>query len=181
MADQQENRNIDSKYTGWTNELIKQDLNSKRNEFAVMMERINGDFNFGTLIRNANAFLAKQVFYLGLRKYDKRSAVGTYIYENVEFLDSSIEEAYQKLRQQYTIIAIDNTKGSVPMESFKWPKNSLMVFGEESRGLSEQALTHADHIVHISMYGSVRSLNVGCASAITMHNYLMQHPPQREV
>lgn len=173
----EENRNINPKYAGWTNELIKSDLNSKRNDFSVLMERINGDFNFGTLIRNSNAFLSKKVYYLGLRKYDRRSAVGTYIYENVEFLDMSVEKAYEQLRQQYKIVAIDNTSRSVPIESFKFPKNTLMVFGEETRGLSEEAQTLADHIVHISMYGSVRSLNVGCASAIAMQNYLLQHSP----
>ena len=47
----------------------------------------------------------------------------------------------------------------------------LMCFGQESVGLSQEVLDFCCDIVYISQDGSVRSLNVGCASAIAMYDY----------
>ena len=49
-----------------------------------------------------------------------------------------------------------------------------MLFGEEQRGLSKEALALADHVVYIPMWGSVRSLNVGTSSGIAMYDYAMK-------
>ena len=57
------------------------------------------------------------------------------------------------------------------MEDFVWPENSLMIFGEEGIGLSDEMLSLADHIVSITQYGSVRSMNVGTTSGIAMYDY----------
>ena len=58
------------------------------------------------------------------------------------------------------------------MESFVWPDNAIMIFGEEGIGLSEEMLSLADHVVSITQYGSVRSMNVGTTSGIAMYDYL---------
>jgi tRNA (guanosine-2'-O-)-methyltransferase len=46
-----------------------------------------------------------------------------------------------------------------------------MLFGEEGRGLSQEAIESADDIVYIPQLGSVRSLNLGTASGIAMYDY----------
>jgi tRNA (guanosine-2'-O-)-methyltransferase len=60
------------------------------------------------------------------------------------------------------------------IHEFEWPEKTLMMFGEEQRGLSEEALALADHVVYIPMRGSVRSFNVGTASGIAMYDYSMK-------
>lgn len=163
-------RNVIDKYKGWMEDLIKKDLSEKSFPYAVMMENWQGDFNIGTMIRNANAFSAKEVFYIGKRKWDRRGAVGTYKYLDLTHL-SSIEELEEK-KKEYTLIGIDNVPGSVPIDSFDWPDNSLMIFGEEGTGLTSEVQKLCSSIVEIPMYGSVRSLNAGSSSAIIMFDYV---------
>jgi len=126
----------------------------------------------GSGIRNANAFNAKEVFYLGDRKWDRRSAVGVYNYTNVQWLPT-IEE-FIKLQEKYVIVGIDNVPGSVSLSTYRWQPNTLMVFGEEGVGLSKPMQAFCRDIVEIEMYGSVRSLNCGVASGILMHDYIRQ-------
>ena len=57
------------------------------------------------------------------------------------------------------------------MQDFEWPENSLMIFGEEGIGISEEMMSLADHVVSITQYGSVRSMNVGTTSGIAMYDY----------
>lgn len=158
-------RNIADIYKYWSNEAIKADLDTKRHDFSILIANVQYDFNIGSVIRNANAFLAKKVYTYGKKQWDRRGAVGTHHYihmENVKDLDSLNTHEW---------IGIDNVPGAVPMDTFDWPKNALMVFGQEQTGLPKEMLDRCKKVVYIRQFGSVRSLNVGCASAIAMYDY----------
>lgn len=165
----EDKRNVVDRFKGWTVEAIRASLDTKRHDFAVLCANIHGDFNIGTIIRNANAFLAKNVFVLGRKKYDRRGTVGTHNYENFAFY-KEIDDL-EPLRSLYTFVAIDNVEGAHDIRTFKWPRNSLMLFGEEGIGLPAGLLASASATVYIPQYGSVRSLNVGTASGIAMYDY----------
>ena len=173
------NANIIDKYkwdrlTKWTTELIKEDLQRTAFPCAVLMENFAGDFNIGTVIRNANAFNAKEVFYLGMRHYDKRGTVGTHHYTNVTHL-RSVEEL-SKLKEHYTLVGIENSvSGAVSLGDFKWPNNPLLIIGEEGVGITQETLALCDHCVYIPQYGSVRSLNAGVASGIVLNDFVTKH------
>jgi len=77
-----ETRNIIDHYHYWNDDAIKADLNTKRHNFSVVCCNIGNDFNIATVIRNANAFLAKEVIIYGHKKYDRRGTVGTHHYTN---------------------------------------------------------------------------------------------------
>lgn len=176
------NGQIDDKFTSWqhnvideykslSTEEIRQKLAEKQLPFAVAMENWQGDFNLATVIRNANAFGVRRVFYLGTKKgYDRRGTVGTHNYTDVTFL-SSVEEL-TALRDQYkTFVGIDNVPGSVAMETYQWQPESLLILGEEGPGLTSAIIKVCDAIVAIEMRGSVRSLNAGVASGIAMFDF----------
>lgn len=77
--------------------------------------------------------------------------------------------------QSARVIALDIIPGAVPMETYRFPKRCLMLFGAEGPGLSEKALELADDVVYISQFGSVRSINAGAAAAVSMHAWIVQH------
>src|SRR5574338_841424 len=124
--------NVADQWKDKSPEDIKAALKRSGYPFAVCFEHWINDFNMGTGIRNANAFNAKEVFYVGDKKWDKRAAVGVYNYTDVTWLPT-IDDLV-KLQDRYTIVGIDNVPGSVPMMSYSWPRNTLMVFGEEGVG-----------------------------------------------
>ena len=161
--------NVEDRFKGKSKEEIRQTLRSTSHNFAVMMEHWLGDFNIGTMIRNANAFNSEKVFYYGKKKYDRRGAVGTHHYVDLNYINN--RDVLISLKSEYTFVCLDNVEESVPMEDFVWPENSLMIFGEEGIGLSDEILSLADHIVSITQYGSVRSMNVGTTSGIAMYDY----------
>ena len=166
-------RNVIDKYKDWSEEEIGADLRMTAHPFAVLFENWVGDFNLSTGIRNANGFNAREIFYLGNRKWDKRGAQGVYNYSPVQWL-STIEEV-DALKKRYVFIGIDNIPGSIPMETFQYPVNSLLLFGEEGTGLTPGMQAMCQQILHISMFGSVRSFNCGVASGIAMHDLVSKY------
>jgi tRNA G18 (ribose-2'-O)-methylase SpoU len=166
-------RNVTDKLKEKSEEEIRQILSDTANPFAVCFEHWIGDFNMATGVRNANGFNAKEVFYIGERKWDRRAAVGVHNYTEVQWI-SAVEDLLP-LQEKYTFVGIDNVPGSVPMADYEWPENTLMVFGEEGPGLTPAMQTICRDIVHIEMFGSVRSFNCGVASGIAMYDFVTKH------
>ncbi len=170
--------NVIDKFKPLSVETIKAKLAETAFPFAVCMENWLGDLNFGSLIRNANAFNAKEIFYVGTRRFDKRGAQGTYHYKDVKFL-TSIDDL-KDLKRRYRFIGIDNIPGAVSLNNYSWFPNSrrdlppLLIFGEEGCGLTSDMQYLCEEIVQIEMYGSVRSLNAGTASGIIMYSITSQ-------
>lgn len=169
MLTSTDNRNVLDVYKYWTTEAIKADLDTKRHNFSVLISNKFNDFNIGSVIRNANAFLAKEIIIYGRRKFDPRGTVGTVHYENFRHVKVVEELVFP----DSVIVGMDNIPSAKPIETFEWPKDKhvIMAFGQEQSGLPEEIINICHHMVYIRQYGSVRSLNVGCASAITMFDY----------
>jgi len=53
-----------------------------------------------------------------------------------------------------------------------------MLFGQEGPGLSDAALGRCSRILHITQYGSTRSMNASAAGAIAMYAWALQHLPR---
>jgi len=162
--------NVIDKYKGMSVDSIREEVRKTAFPFAVCFEHVINDFNMGTAVRNANAFGASEIYYIGDKRWDKRAAVGVHNYSSINWIPT-IDE-FLKLKEKYVIIGIDNVPGSVSISSYSFPKNTLMVFGEEGVGLTPMMKSLCQDIVHIDMYGSVRSLNCGTASGIAMFAYV---------
>src|ERR1043165_6562640 len=92
-------RNVVDRYRYWTMEAIVADLDSRRHDFHVAIENWEHDFNIGTIVRTANAFLAAEVHIVGRRRWNRRGAMVTDRYQHVrhhatvEDLATAMEEA----------------------------------------------------------------------------------------
>lgn len=172
LNDQPEDkRAVADYYKYWETDAIKANLDTKRHNFSVLITNKLNDFNIGTIIRNSNAFLAKEVIIYGRRQFDKRGTVGAHHYQNISFLKQIEDINFSK--EEYCVVAVENNIDSKPIDNFHWPANRhvIMIFGEETTGVPEELLDIAEHKVYIKQYGSTRSLNVGSASAIAMQDY----------
>jgi tRNA G18 (ribose-2'-O)-methylase SpoU len=168
-------RNVIDVYKYWNTEAIRASLETKRMPYGILVENLAHDFNIGTVVRNANAFLAGEIIISGRRDWDRRGAVGTHIYERLTRELRSDETIERYKNDGYRVVAFDNIPGAVSLFDYEFPLKTLMLFGQESIGLSSRALEAADDVVYIPQYGSTRSLNVGVASGIAMGFYMSQH------
>ena len=169
-------RNVMDHFKDMPDEEIKEELQKTAHPFAVCMEQWQGDFNIGTLIRNANAFNAERVFYLGRKRYDRRGTVGTHHYVNLQYLDGGHDQL-EALSSEYTLVGIDNNvpEKTHKLGEFDWnmlSKPPLMIFGEEGAGLTQRTINMCSILVEIPQYGSVRSLNVGTSSGVLMYDFV---------
>jgi tRNA G18 (ribose-2'-O)-methylase SpoU len=172
-------RNVADRYRYWRIEAIVADLDTRRHEFAVAIENWQHDLNIGTVVRTANAFLAREVVIVGRRRWNRRGAMVTDRYLHVRHVDSIAELAGYASGAGYTLVAVDNLPGAVPLETSELPRTAMLLFGQEGPGLSSGARAAAELVCSIAQYGSTRSINAGVAAGIAMHTWIRQHaaPP----
>ncbi|BCJ36832.1 RNA methyltransferase [Actinocatenispora thailandica] len=168
-------RNVVDRYRYWRREAIVADLDTHRHDFHVAVENWQHDFNIGTVVRTANAFLAREVHIVGRRRWNRRGAMVTDRYQHVRYHPGIDELLAYAADTGLTLVGIDNLPGSVALESVALPRRSLLLFGQEGPGLSEPARRSASLVCSIAQYGSTRSINAGVASGIAMHAWIRQH------
>jgi tRNA G18 (ribose-2'-O)-methylase SpoU len=168
-------RNVVDRYRYWTMEAIVADLDSRRHDFHVAIENWQHDFNIGTIVRTANAFLAREVHIVGNRRWNRRGAMVTDRYQHVRHHATVPDLAEYLHGQGVVLLGIDNLPGSRPIETLELPQRCCLLFGQEGPGLSEPARGACDGTFSIAQFGSTRSINASAAAAIAMHTWVRQH------
>jgi len=166
-------RNVLDKYRYWKNEAIKADLNTKNHPLHIAIENWQHDFNIGTIVRSANAFNVEAIHIIGRRRWNRRGAMVTDKYVNI-IHHSSISDFMESVADR-KLIAVDITSGATPLSKANLPEKSVLIFGGEGPGLSEEILKVVDDLVFIEQFGSTRSINVGVAAGIIMHKWMEQN------
>ena len=179
-------RNLRDEYKGKTNEQVFDALSKNRSGLEVAIENVSHDSNAGTIVRNANSFNVARVHIVGRRKYNRRGAMCTDKYLEIVYWPNVAEFVADQREREREIVAIENNVAGVdradgqeveclPLGKKEFAKETTLVFGSESDGLSSEMLTEADDVREIESFGSTRSVNVGVASGIAMYEWARQY------
>jgi tRNA G18 (ribose-2'-O)-methylase SpoU len=174
-------RNVVDRYRYWRREAVVADLDQRRHDFHVAIENWQHDLNIGTVVRNANAFLAAEVHIVGRRRWNRRGAMVTDRYQHVRHHETIEEFVAWAHAHDLPVVGIDNLPGAHPLEAVTLPRHCALLFGQEGPGLSDIARGACDQVFSIAQYGSTRSINAGVASGIAMHAWIRAHagpPPE---
>jgi tRNA G18 (ribose-2'-O)-methylase SpoU len=168
-------RNVVDRYRYWRREAVVADLDERRHDFHVAIENWQHDLNIGSVVRTANAFLAREVHVVGRRRWNRRGAMVTDRYQHVRHHDDVASFAAWAADAGLEIVGVDNLPGCQPLESTRLPRTCVLLFGQEGPGLSGPARAAAGTVCSIAQFGSTRSINAGAAAAIAMHTWIRQH------
>ena len=172
---QGDRRNVVDRYRYWRLEAIVADLDRRRHGFHVAIENWQHDFNIGTIVRTANAFLAAEVHIVGNRRWNRRGAMVTDRYQHVRHHPDVGGLVDWARGADLPLLAVDNLPGARPLETAGLPRACVLRFGQEGSGLSAEAREAADGVLSIAQFGSTRSINAGVAAGIAMHAWIRQH------
>lgn len=177
-------RNVPDHYRYWSNAAITQDLDRllqsgpEEPTLEVAIENVGHDFNTGSIIRTANGLGVRHVHIVGRRRFNRRGAMVTDRYLHLHHHPDVPTLVQYATENHLTIVGMDNFEGAEPLETVPLPPRTLLVFGEESQGLTPAIQEVLEHLVQITQYGSTRSLNVGHAAAIGIWAWRRQYPPR---
>jgi len=171
----EDSRNVGDAFKGMPHEQIVAALDARGVEFEIAIENTLRDFNMGTIVRSANAFGVRVIHVVGRRQWNRRGAMMTDKYLEVNYHDSPEHFARTMRDRGRNIVAIDNVQGSSLLQQATIGRRAVLVFGQEGPGISAEFLAHCDQIVAIEQLGSTRSINVGVAAGIVMYEMLRRN------
>lgn len=167
-------RNVVDRYRYWRHEAIVADLDRSRHGLHIAIENWEHDFNIGSIVRTANAFNVAAFHIVGRRRWNRRGAMVTDRYQHEVHHPDAQHLGQWAAERDLPVFGIDNLPGSVARGAYPLPRAALLVFGAEGPGLSEQVQALCSAILHITQYGSTRSMNAGAAAAIAMYAWAIR-------
>ncbi|NYH87247.1 tRNA(Leu) C34 or U34 (ribose-2'-O)-methylase TrmL [Actinopolymorpha cephalotaxi] len=175
LLEQGDRRNVVDRYRYWRREAVVADLDTHRHDFHVAVENWQHDLNIGSVVRTANAFLAREVHVVGRRRWNRRGAMVTDRYQHVRHHPDVDALAAWAAERDLPLLGVDNLPGAVELETYELPRACVLLFGQEGPGLSEPARRACTDVLSIAQYGSTRSVNAGAAAAVAMHAWVRRH------
>lgn len=159
-------------------EKIEQVLSRKQPDLTVVLEDIHDPHNVSAILRSCDAIGIKEVHLLyTLNSFPdigtKSSASAKKWIERKKH--QSVDACYEFLHERgFLIFATRITQDSLSLYDLDLTKKVALVFGNEHRGVSDQAAEKADGAFQIPMIGMIQSLNVSVACAVSLFEAFRQ-------
>jgi tRNA (guanosine-2'-O-)-methyltransferase len=155
-------------------------LRHRQPDLTVVLENVHDPHNVAAVLRSCDAVgvLRVHVVYT-VEEPPREPFARTTSASAAKWVDvirhESIAACYTALRAEgFTILATSLAPGSRDLYAMDLRQPVALVFGNEHRGVSEEAVALADDLVVIPMYGMVQSLNISVACAVMLFEAMRQ-------
>lgn len=153
-------------------------LNGKRHKQAVLvLENVGNPHNLGAILRICAHFGVPAVAVNDAGAMNSGAAVRV-AEGGAEFVEvlgySNLEHLLAEFHQAGFSVVTTTSHGGSDLFLARMPEKALILFGEESKGLSKKALASSDLRVKIPGTDAVESLNVSTAAAVVLAEYWRQ-------
>jgi tRNA (guanosine-2'-O-)-methyltransferase len=171
-------------------EVVEKVLNARTRHVTVVLEDIFQSQNASAVIRTCECMGIQDVHIVeNITKYSinprvlKGSNKWIDIKHHASKTTNNTIALFQELKAaNYKILAADPAEDGVAIENVNLDDKLALVFGNELRGVSKEALAHCDQKVKIPMYGFTESYNISVSVAICLSTVVSRlHASERFV
>jgi tRNA (guanosine-2'-O-)-methyltransferase len=151
---------------------------SRQPDLTVVLENIHDPHNVSAILRSCDAVgvLRVELLYTVEKfpRLGKKSSSSA-----SKWLDrrnhTSVGECYETLRNEgFRVYATKLDGAALSLHDLDLARPAALVFGNEHRGVSDEAAAQADGNFYIPMVGMIQSLNVSVAAAVALYEAFRQ-------
>ena len=160
-------------------EKIVQVLSKRQPTLTIVAENISDIHNFSAMLRSCDAVGVFEVCLvynkdIKMPKLGKKSSASAKKWINIRKFDT-IEDCYKSLREEgKKIYTTHLSKDSLSLYELDLTQSVALVFGNEHKGVSEEAVKLADGNFLIPQVGMIQSLNISVACAVSLYEAFRQ-------
>ena len=158
------------------NRISKDDFKkSEKTPIIVILDDIRSLHNIGSVFRTSDAFLLEKIYLCGItatppNKEIHKTALGATDTVTWEY-SKDVLEVIQKLKEKNVkIFSVEQTENSIMLNDFQVETNEryALIFGNEVKGVSQEAINLSDGVIEIPQLGSKHSLNISVSVGIVI-------------
>lgn len=154
---------------------IQEFKDASKTPIIIILDDIRSLHNIGSVFRTADAFLIEKIYLCGItatppNKEIHKTALGATETVTWEYA-KNILEVIEKLKLAHVSIwAVEQTENAVMLHEFKpeVSKKHALIFGNEVKGVSQEAINISDGVIEIPQIGSKHSLNIAVSTGIVI-------------
>ncbi len=158
---------------------IKAMLDKRQPDLTVVLENVHDEHNVSAVLRSCDAVGVVEVclVYYGGQQFptlnEKTSASGRKWVRQRHY--TSVNDCYRDLRKEGKMIYTTGmNSSSISLYSLNLASPVALVFGNEHKGVSSEAIDNADGNFLIPQMGMIQSLNISVACAVSLYEAYRQ-------
>jgi tRNA G18 (ribose-2'-O)-methylase SpoU len=155
-----------------TVEEFKQETKIK---LIVILDNIRSLNNVGSVFRTCDAFLIEKIYLCGItatppNKEIHKTALGSTESVAWEYAEDVVSLIETLKNDNVFVAAIEQTENSTMLPDFKVPQHQKLavIFGNEVKGVQQQAVNLCDAVIEIPQFGTKHSLNISVSVGVVL-------------
>lgn len=159
-------------------EKVRHVLSFRQPDLRVVLEEVKNTHNASAVVRTCDAagILHVDIISSSPEPFPVNEAISTRAEKWLQFHNySSTKNCLGYLKEKgYKIVATHLKKKALPYTALDYTQPVAIVFGNESEGISAEALALSDYVIKIPMIGMVQSLNLSVSVGIILYEAMKQ-------
>lgn len=154
---------------------IEEFKHAQKTPIIIILDDIRSLHNIGSVFRTSDAFLIEKIYLCGItatppNKEIHKTALGATDTVAWEY-QKNVLDVIDKLKlENISVFAIEQVENSVMLNDFEVEKGKkyALIFGNEVKGVSQQAIEKCDGVIEIPQLGTKHSLNISVSAGIVV-------------
>lgn len=151
---------------------------AEKTPLIIILDDIRSLHNIGSVFRTSDAFLIEKIYLCGItaippNKEIHKTALGATETVDWEYVNE-ITHVLDKLKTEKTaVFAIEQVENSIMLHDFivENKKKYALIFGNEVKGVSQEAIQKCDGVIEIPQLGTKHSLNISVSAGIVVWDF----------
>ena len=148
---------------------------AEKTPLIIILDDIRSLHNIGSVFRTADAFLIEKIYLCGItatppNKDIHKTALGATETVSWEYAKDVLEVIDSLQKENVAVMAIEQVENSISLQEFI-PENDqkyALVFGNEVKGVSQEAIKKCQGTIEIPQLGTKHSLNISVSAGIVV-------------
>jgi tRNA G18 (ribose-2'-O)-methylase SpoU len=158
---------------------------ARKTPLILVLDDVRSLHNIGSVFRTADAFLVEKIYLCGItatppNKEIHKTALGATETVAWEYQKDVLTTLTTLQQQGVTVLAIEQVENAVFLQDFmpETGRKYALVFGNEVKGVSQEAVALADGCIEIPQLGTKHSLNISVSAGIVVWDIFrkLQYP-----
>jgi tRNA G18 (ribose-2'-O)-methylase SpoU len=140
-----------------------------------VLDDIRSLHNIGSVFRTSDAFLIEKIYLCGItavppNKEIHKTALGATDTVTWEYAKDILEVVAKFKSENIKIYAVEQTENAIMLDDFQPELETkyALIFGNEVKGVSQDAINASDGVIEIPQLGSKHSLNISVSAGIVI-------------
>ena len=154
---------------------IEEFKQAQKTPIIIVLDDIRSLHNIGSVFRTSDAFLIEKIYLCGItatppNKEIHKTALGATDTVAWEYQKDVISVIEQLKADNFSVFAIEQVENSIMLNDFEVEKGKkyALIFGNEVKGVSQQAIEKSEGVIEIPQLGTKHSLNISVSAGIVV-------------